>query len=376
MLVFEHKDAYDDTVEKVNSAALFETDTSGLFPVYKHEENLYDDFKDQVLLPHQMSTMGPAFVVGDLNNDGLEDYFIGGSHKNSAAIFLQTETGFRKSDNLLFENDKDYEDMGAVIFDADQDGDNDLYVVSGGYEFSPDSELLQDRLYLNDGHAGFSKAPPNSIPTMITSGSKILTIDFDKDGKQDLLVLGRQVPKNYPSPADSYILKNNSSDGIVKFDIIKELPEEFTNLGMATDAIITDYNNDSWPDIIIVGEWMPIRVFKNEKGKFKESSQELGLDIDSTGWWWIISEGDFDQDGDMDYIVGNNGLNYKYKATADETFDIYVNDFDKNNKNDIVLSYYNEGEQYPVRGRGCSSQQIPGIKKNIRITRAFRMPRL
>ena len=371
MLVFEHKDAYDDTVEKINSSTLFETDTSGFFPVFKHEENLYDDFKDQVLLPHQMSTMGPAFVVGDLNNDGLEDYFIGGSHKNSAAVFLQTKTGFMMSDNPLFENDKDYEDMGAVIFDADQDGDNDLYVVSGGYELSPDSEFLQDRLYLNDGHAGFSKAPPNSIPSMITSGSKILTIDFDKDGKQDLLVLGRQVPKNYPSPANSYILKNNSSDGVAKFDIIKELPEEFTNLGMATDAVITDYNNDSWPDIIIVGEWMPIRVFKNEKGIFKESSQELGLDVDSTGWWWSISEGDFDQDGDMDYIVGNNGLNYKYKATTDETFDIYVNDFDKNNKNDIVLSYYNEGEQYPVRGRGCSSQQIPGIKEKFKDYESF-----
>jgi hypothetical protein len=188
----------------------------------------------------------------------------------------------------------------------------------------------------------------------------------------DLVVLGRQVPKNYPSPANSYILYNRSENGQAKFENVTDaMAKEFTNLGMATSAVLTDFNNDNLTDIIVVGEWMPIRVFQNTRKGFTEVSNEMGLNLDSTGWWWSISEGDFDNDGDMDYMVGNNGLNYKYIATADETFDIYVNDFDKNQTTDIVLSYYNEGEQYPVRGRECSSQQIPAIKTKFKDYESF-----
>ena len=173
-------------------------------------------------------------------------------------------------------------------------------------------------------------------------------------------------------PAKTYLLKNNTEDGISKFDIFENMiPKEFENLGMATSAVITDFNNDDLLDIIIVGEWMSIRVFENQETKFKEVSKEMGLNEDTTGWWWSIKEGDFDADGDMDYIVGNNGLNYKYKATEEETFDIYLNDFDKDSKEDIVLSYYSEGEQYPVRGRACSSQQIPGIEKKFENYESF-----
>ena len=180
------------------------------------------------------------------------------------------------------------------------------------------------------------------------------------------------MPKHYPAPVSTVLLKNNSSNGKAQFDVFSEMqPKVFENLGMATSAIITDFNNDSWLDIIIVGEWMPIRVFQNMKTEFKEVSEEMGLTNDTTGWWWSIQEGDFDNDGDMDYIIGNNGLNYKYKAAPDATFDIFVNDFDKNNKDDIVLSYYEEGKQYPVRGRGCSSQQIPGIKQKFKNYESF-----
>jgi len=167
-------------------------------------------------------------------------------------------------------------------------------------------------------------------------------------------------------------LINKSENGTLKFeDATQTLAKEFLNLGMATSAVITDFNNDDWMDIIIVGEWMPIRVFQNSESGFTEVSEAMGLNADSTGWWWSIQEGDFDKDGDMDYIVGNNGLNYKYKATADETFDIFINDFDKDENNDIVLSYYNEGEQYPVRGRECSSQQIPAIKTKFKDYESF-----
>lgn len=359
-------------IEGIKNNTLFSTDKSDFFPRHKHVENSYDDFKDQVLLPHKMSAFGPALAVGDLNGDGLDDYFVGGSANSTGQVFLQTKTGFKKHMVDAFEIDRLSEDNGALIFDADNDGDNDLYVVSGGYEFSPESENLQDRLYINDGRGNFTKANETVLPKMIVSGSKAYKADFDKDGKQDILVLGRQVPGNYPAPATTYLLKNNSENGIANFDFFPEnISNTFKEIGMATSAIVTDFNNDDWLDIIIVGEWMPIKMYQNTRTGFKEVSEELGVNKDTTGWWWSINEGDFDNDGDMDYILGNNGLNYKYKATEDETFDIYINDFDRNSKKDIVLSYYSEGEQYPVRGRECSSQQIPGIKRKFQNYETF-----
>ncbi len=357
---------------EIDQKTLFTKAKTGLFPEHKHVENYSDDYLTQVLLPHKMSEFGPALAVGDLNNDGLDDYFVGGASNYLGAMYFQTSDGFNKVEIKDFELNLMSEDVGAVIFDADQDGDNDLYVISGGYEFDPDSKWLQDRLYINDGKGNFSKADENILPEMITSGSRVYTADLNKDGKLDLVVLGRQVPKNYPTPANTYILMNESETGQPQFvDATETMAPEFTNLGMATSAIITDVNQDDWMDIIIVGEWMPIRIFQNTKTGFIEVTEEMGLNDDTTGWWWSIKEGDFDNDGDMDYIVGNNGLNYKYKATEDETFDIFINDFDKDNSNDIVLSYYSEGEQYPVRGRSCSSQQIPAIKKKFENYESF-----
>lgn len=370
-LTFKEQDAIAETEAKIApNTNLFATVTD-VFPVFKHEENKYDDFKDQVLLPHKMSTFGPAIAVGDLNKDGLDDYFIGGSATYSGKVFLQTKNGFVPKNIPALDEDKLSEDTGVLIFDADNDGDNDIYVVSGGYEFLVNDTKLQDRLYINNGKGDFTKAPKGVLPSMLTSGSKVYPIDYDKDGKQDLLVLGRQVPGQYPAPATTYLLHNTSTTTQPKFEISKNAPKEFVNLGMATSAVITDFNNDKLEDIIVVGEWMPIRVFQNTKNGFKEVSKNLGLTGDTTGWWWSIQQGDFDNDGDMDYIVGNNGLNYKYKATPNETFDIFVKDFDNDKHKDIVLSYYNDGKQYPVRGRGCSSQQIPNIKKKFKDYESF-----
>jgi len=369
LLVLKQVNARLRPKETATTNKLFKTEKGDLFPKYKHVENEYDDFKHQVLLPHKMSSFGPALAVGDLNNDGLDDYFIGGSATFSSAIFVQTKNGFIQQKLDILNEDKASEDVGALIFDADNDGDNDLYVVSGGYEFSVNSLELQDRLYINNGEKGFSKA---SLPKMLSSGSKAYDVDFDKDGKQDLIVLGRQIPGNYPSPADCFLLKNISENGKVIFEnVTDEHAKGFNKLGMATSAVITDFDNDEWLDIIIVGEWMPIKVFRNNQGNFEDVSEEMGFDKNTTGWWWSINQGDFDSDGDMDYIVGNNGLNYKYQATLDETFDVFAKDFDNNGKDDIVLSYYNEGKQYPVRGRGCSSQQIPGIKKKFKNYESF-----
>ena len=254
--------------------------------------------------------------------------------------------------------------MGALIFDADNDGDQDLYVVSGGNEFEYNSKYLQDRLYVNDGKGNLTKAI-GALPKMITSGSRVYQVDYDKDGDQDLLVCGRLIPQNYPIPADSYLLENVGSKGRPKFiDVTEKSAPDLKKLGLATSAVWVDYDLDGWQDLVVVGEWMPITVFHNDEGELEDVTEDLGLE-DTRGWWFSIAKGDFDKDGDEDLIIGNLGLNYKYQATSKETFDVYLNDFDKNRRNDIVLSYYNGGKKYPVRGRECSSQQVPEIKKKF-----------
>ncbi|WP_159020919.1 VCBS repeat-containing protein [Algibacter sp. L3A6] len=375
-LVLSYTDAIvevKNNIETDSYQKIFSKASESPFPKHKHVENNFDDFEHQVLMPHKMSAFGPALAVGDLNGDGLDDYFIGGSHENSGAMYFQNkEGGFEQQSIKALLEDKSYEDISALIFDADKDNDNDLYIVSGGYEFATQPKLLQDRLYINDGAGNFIRAKPEVLPEFLVSGSKVYNADFDKDGKDDLLVLGRQMPGKYPMPVSSYVLRNVGEKGTPKFNLFEEsYSKVFENIGMATSAVITDFNNDSWPDVILVGEWMPIKVYKNIKTGFEDVSETMGLSKDTTGWWWSIEAGDFDNDGDIDYILGNNGLNYKYKATENETFDIFVNDFDNNHKTDIVLSYFNKGKQYPVRGRSCSSQQIPGIKSKFKNYETF-----
>ena len=352
-------------------AKIFSTEKDSSIAVkHKHVENFHDDFIKEILLPHSTSRFGPGLAVGDLNGDGLEDFIIGGASQNQTGVYFQTLNGFEKQEFKDIAKDSGFEDLGCLIFDADADGDNDIYMVSGGSEFNYKSDMLQDRLYINDGKGNFIKSL-TALPEMITSGSRVYNIDFDNDGDLDLFVGGRLMPENYPLPANSYLLENVSTKENPKFiDVTKKVAPDLEELGMVTSASITDFDKDGWMDLIIVGEWMPITIFRNNHGSFENITIELNLE-DTTSWWWSVKEGDFDKDGDIDFIVGNLGLNYKYKANDDETFDVYFNDFDKNKSNDIVLSYFNDGTKYPVRGRQCSSDQIPAIKKKFKDYETF-----
>lgn len=357
-LAIDYDKAKIATIETKENKKLFQTiNNDSVSVAFKHEENQYDDYLFEPLLPHQTSKLGPGLAAADVNNDGLDDFYIGGAARQAGELFVQNADGqFSKSNIPVFEKDKNSEDMGALFFDSDNDGDQDLYVVSGGNEFKPDSPELQDRLYLNNGKGNFTKTA-SSLPQMLTSGSRAQAADYDNDGDQDLFVGGRLVPGQYPWPTSSYILRNNK--GVFE-DVTPDCAPEFRDLGMVTDAVWTDFNGDSTLDLIVVGEWMPITFYANENGKFTDVTANTGLE-NTNGWWFSLIQDDFDNDGDMDYVAGNLGLNYKYQATPEEPFEVFADDFDNNNKKDIVLSYYNFGKLFPLRGRSCSSQQMPSI---------------
>ncbi|MDP3469054.1 MAG: CRTAC1 family protein [Daejeonella sp.] len=327
-----------------------------------HKENYFRDFTQQSLLLNFLSREGPCMAKGDVNRDGRDDLFIGGASGQAGGILLSTKTGEYRLLNIeAFKKDAMHEDTAAEFLDIDGDGDLDLYVASGGYEFGSDSPLLQDRIYINDGKGNFSRKT-TGLPQMLISTGTIRSSDIDGDGDLDLFIGGRVVPGMYPSTPESKILKNdgkgNFSDGT------DNIAPEIKYAGMVTDAVWIDVNQDNVNDLIVVGEWMPIRVFLNQKGKLVDKSSDF-IKFGSSGWWNSIYADDMDGDGDKDIIIGNLGLNAQFRASEKEPLSLYYKDFDSNGSIDPIFCYYIDGVSYPAASRDDLTEQLPFLKNKF-----------
>lgn len=359
-IVLQEKDAFlPDSKENRTSPQLFQNADS-LDLQFTHRENEFVDYKIQPLLPHMHSKNGPGMAVGDVNQDGLEDLYMGGAAGQAGVLKIQQEDGTFQ--DMTFA-DAAYEDMGALFFDADGDGDQDLYVVSGGSSHEIGNALYQDRMYENNGGT-FAKV--DALPQFKVSGSTANGADYDKDGDLDLFVGGRVRPGEYPMAPESMLLQNESTPGGIAFQKDTDaMGRVLKDIGMVTSALWTDFNNDTWPDLIVIGEFMSIRFFQNNSGRLKEITENTGLK-NTHGWWNSITSGDFDNDGDSDYLLGNLGLNSRYKASAAEPLCIYANDYDKNGQIDPVMCYYIDGENYIAHSRNDLIDQINAMRVRFR----------
>jgi hypothetical protein len=354
-----YKNAAQSPLQKPIYHPFFEETTSHfLSQPFLHKENIFDVYKDQVLLPHDLTRNGPFIATGDVNGDGQEDVYVGGAKGQAGSLYLQKMGRLEKKNTAVFEMDKLYEDMGTVFFDADNDGDLDLYIVSGGSEFKEGSSMYQDRLYLNDGKGNFKKS---ILPVTLSSGSCALAFDFDGDGDLDIFRGGEVVANYYPYPARSYLLVNERGKFI---DKTEELGHSFALAGMVKTAIAADLNGDKKPELIISGEWMPIKIFSFDKGRFIDVSSHHGMK-NTEGWWNKLVADDIDGDGDIDIVAGNLGENYKFSASKKKPFEVYAKDFDNNGTNDIFLAKHLNDLLVPIRGRECTSQQCPMIAQKF-----------
>jgi hypothetical protein len=338
---------------------LFSDVTSSLTVGYRHDENDFFDYNREPLMPHLLSAEGPALAVGDVNGDGLDDMYAGGAKWQAGRLLIQSANGqFRSASERAFRADSLHEDVDATFFDADGDGDQDLYVVSGGNEFAGKDEALRDRLYVNDGAGNFTLAR-SAIPDFFENGSCVTAGDFDGDGDLDLFVGARVVSRTYGATPKSHLLQN---DGRGRFsDVTAQKSYQLSEAGMVSSAVWLDYDGDTQLDLIVVGEWMPVRVFRQENGRFVDRTAEAGLS-GTSGWWNTVTAADLNNDGRQDLVLGNLGLNSYIRASRDEPARLYVHDFYQNGAVEQILTFYKHGVSYPIAGRDEFVRLMPQLR--------------
>jgi hypothetical protein len=338
---------------------LFTDLTARLAIDYRHEENSFYDYSREPLMPHRLSTEGPAMAVGDVNGDGLDDIYMGGAKRQPGRLLVQRrDGGFRAEVQPAFQADSLAEDVDAAFLDANGDGHPDLYVVSGGNEFWGRQEALRDRLYLNDGKGNFRR-DRSALPDFFENGSAVVPGDFNGDGHTDLFVGSRVVAREYGVTPTSHLLQNDGSGHFT--DVTLQKAPALSKAGMVSSAAWMDYDNDGALDLIVVGEWMPVRVFRQRGGRFEDRTREAGLS-GTNGWWNTVSAVDLNRDGREDLVLGNLGLNSYLRASAKEPTRLYVGDFSHNGTLEQILTFYKNGVSYPLAGRDELARLIPSLR--------------
>ena len=360
LLVLDYKNANQFFKFQPLVTSLPFTDITTQMLDFKHVENDFVDYNRDLLLKQKYSTQGPALAVGDVNGDGLDDAYIGGSQGFAKNLYIQQKNGkMLPTKTDAFSRDNYLEIVDALFFDADNDKDLDLYLVTGSNEYNPDDLQLRDRLYMNDGKGNFTENA--NLPAVLASGSCVKAGDYDKDGDLDLFIGSRLTPTLYGRNPESTLLQN---DGKGNFkDVTKTVLGDARNLGMVTDVAWLDVNGDKYPELILVGDWMPVTILKNEKGIFKQdATMEVPV---SNGWWNCIQPADVDGDGDTDFVLGNLGLNHNFKASENEPVELHVNDFDKNGTTEQIITCYRQGKSCPAILKSDLQKQIPTVKQKF-----------
>jgi len=361
----------------VANNTLFTEVTTSTAINYIHQETDYIDFDRERLIPHKLSQYGPGLAAGDIDGNGLDDICVGGSANFPGKLLLQQPNGKFITTDMPggAKEDRKWEDMGLLLFDADGDGDNDLFCASGSNEFPTGAINYQDHLLVNDGKGNFS-IDSSALPDNNTSKSCVKAVDYDNDGDLDLFIGGRCLPGKYPMPVSSFIYRNDSKNGYIKFtNVTADVAPALINIGMVCDATWTDFDNDGWTDVIVVGEWMPITFLKNNHGKFENVTQQSGVSS-QTGWWNSVIAGDFDNDGDIDYIVGNLGQNSFFRASETEPISVYAKDFDNNGSVDAIVTLYLKDKkgvkkEYTALNRDDIVGQLPSVRKKFLTYKEF-----